>query len=192
MGFVVVVSFCWSSRWYITRTVAFKHRSGKFDLQQPESAVRLRLHGLGALVRRVVYVRGSSHEWCHSSTTTFYCGLILCTLIWKVIEVFWWLGYGWRWCCTSSWLPTKLHAKPSQRPSWSLWRHGRGPVGAGGISQRGFVGWRSVVLLPALKPACSSAMIFSAYGFSLFRMIFSMTLLAWPMRLIVRYCCRLP
>ena len=35
----------------------------------------------------------------------------------------------------------------------------------------------SVVLLPALKPACSSAMIFSACGFNLFSMIFSMTLL---------------
>ena len=35
----------------------------------------------------------------------------------------------------------------------------------------------SVVLLPALKPACSSAMIFSAYGFNLFSMVFSMTLL---------------
>ena len=32
----------------------------------------------------------------------------------------------------------------------------------------------SVVLLPALKPACSSAMIFSACGFNLFSMIFSM------------------
>ena len=35
----------------------------------------------------------------------------------------------------------------------------------------------SVVLLPALKPACSSAMIFFACGFNLFSMIFSMTLL---------------
>ena len=35
----------------------------------------------------------------------------------------------------------------------------------------------SVVLLPALKPACSSEMIFSACGFNLFSMIFSMTLL---------------
>ena len=35
----------------------------------------------------------------------------------------------------------------------------------------------SVVLLPALKPACSSTMIFSACGFNLFSMIFSMTLL---------------
>ena len=35
----------------------------------------------------------------------------------------------------------------------------------------------SVVLLPALKPACSSAMIFFTYGFNLFSMIFSMTLL---------------
>ena len=32
-----------------------------------------------------------------------------------------------------------------------------------------------LVLLPALKPACSSAMIFSACGFNLFSMIFSMT-----------------
>ena len=32
-------------------------------------------------------------------------------------------------------------------------------------------------LLPALKPACSSAMIFSACGFNPFSMIFSMTLL---------------
>ena len=43
----------------------------------------------------------------------------------------------------------------------------------------------SVVLLPALKTACSSAMIFSACGFNLFIMIFSMTLLGWLMRLIV-------
>ena len=35
----------------------------------------------------------------------------------------------------------------------------------------------SVVFLPALKPACSLAMIFSACGFNLFSMIFSMTLL---------------
>ena len=35
----------------------------------------------------------------------------------------------------------------------------------------------SVVLLPALKPACSSAMIFSACGFNLFSMIFSIVIL---------------
>ena len=35
----------------------------------------------------------------------------------------------------------------------------------------------SVVLLPALKPACSSLMISSACGFGLFRRILSMTLL---------------
>ena len=35
----------------------------------------------------------------------------------------------------------------------------------------------SVVLLPALNPACSSAIISSAWGFSLFKMTFSMTLL---------------
>ena len=35
----------------------------------------------------------------------------------------------------------------------------------------------SVVLLPAPKPACSSAMIFSACGLNLFSMTFSVTLL---------------
>ena len=35
----------------------------------------------------------------------------------------------------------------------------------------------SVLLLPALKPTCSSAMSFSACGFSLLSIIFSMTLL---------------
>ena len=44
----------------------------------------------------------------------------------------------------------------------------------------------SVVLLPALKPACSSAIIFSACGFNLFSTIFSMTLFGWLMRFIVR------
>ena len=53
----------------------------------------------------------------------------------------------------------------------------------------------SVVLLPARKPACSSAMIISACGFNLSSMIFSMTLLWWLMRPIVRWfwhCCKLP
>ena len=44
----------------------------------------------------------------------------------------------------------------------------------------------SVVLLPALKPANSLAMVFSACGFNLFSMIFCMTLFGWLMRLIVR------
>ena len=44
----------------------------------------------------------------------------------------------------------------------------------------------SVVLLPALKPACFSAMIFSACGFNLFSMIFSGDFLGWLMRLVVR------
>ena len=35
----------------------------------------------------------------------------------------------------------------------------------------------SVVLLPALNPACSSAIISSAWGLSLFKMTFNMTLL---------------
>ena len=42
----------------------------------------------------------------------------------------------------------------------------------------------SVMLLPALYPACSSAIISSAWGLSLFKMTFSMTLLEWLMRLI--------
>ena len=42
------------------------------------------------------------------------------------------------------------------------------------------------LLHPGLKPACSSAMIFSACGFSRFRKIFSITLLGWLMRLMVR------
>ena len=53
----------------------------------------------------------------------------------------------------------------------------------------------SVVLLPALKPACSSAMIFPVRGVNLFSIVFSRTLLGWLMRLITRYfwhCCRLP
>ena len=53
----------------------------------------------------------------------------------------------------------------------------------------------SVVLFPALKPAYSSSMIFSACGFDLFSIIFSITLLGWLMRLIVRkfwQCWRLP
>ena len=53
----------------------------------------------------------------------------------------------------------------------------------------------SVALLPALKPDCFSAMIFSECGFNLFSFIFSMTSLGWLMRLIVRqfwHCCRLP
>ena len=44
----------------------------------------------------------------------------------------------------------------------------------------------SVVLPPALKPACSSAIIFSTCGFNLVSMISSMTLLRWMMRLNVR------
>ena len=43
----------------------------------------------------------------------------------------------------------------------------------------------SVVLLPALKPSCSSEMISSACGSSLFRMTFNMTLLGWLIRLMV-------
>ena len=44
----------------------------------------------------------------------------------------------------------------------------------------------SVVFLPALKPDCSSAMMFSACGFNLFSMIFSMSLPGWLVRIIVQ------
>ena len=44
----------------------------------------------------------------------------------------------------------------------------------------------SVVFLPALKPDCSSAMMFSACGFDLFSMILSMSLPWWLVRIIVQ------
>ena len=44
----------------------------------------------------------------------------------------------------------------------------------------------SVVLRPGLKPACSSAMVISACGFSRFSKNFSVSLLGWLMRLMVR------
>ena len=53
----------------------------------------------------------------------------------------------------------------------------------------------SVVLHPGRKPACSSSMIFSASGFRRFGMIFSLTLLGWLIRLMVRKfwnSCKLP
>ena len=50
----------------------------------------------------------------------------------------------------------------------------------------------SVVLLLTLNPACSSAIISSAWGFSLFKTTFSMTLLGRLMRLMVWQSGRLP
>ena len=46
---------------------------------------------------------------------------------------------------TSSWLSTNLHAKPYWRPSWSLWRRGRGLAGAGDISHTECIAWRSAL-----------------------------------------------
>ena len=46
----------------------------------------------------------------------------------------------------------------------------------------------SVVLLPALKPAWSSAMIVSACGFNLFSMIFSMALLGYTVQRTIFNC----
>ena len=37
---------------------------------------------------------------------------------WPYHRGFWCL-WGWCWCFTSSWLPSKLHAEPCRRPSWS-------------------------------------------------------------------------
>ena len=78
---------------------------------------------------------GTSLLWCH------WKGLHW----WPYRRGAGWLSLGWRWCYTSSWLPTKLHAKPCRRPSWSLWRHGRGLAGAGDVSHWGFVSWRSAL-----------------------------------------------
>ena len=38
-------------------------------------------------------------------------------------------------------LPIRLRAIPCQRPSWSLWRHGRDSADAAGISLRGSWDW---------------------------------------------------
>ena len=46
----------------------------------------------------------------------------------------------------------------------------------------------SVVLLPALNPACSSAIIFSAWGLSLFKITFSMTVTITLCKLSVLPC----
>ena len=47
-------------------------------------------------------------------------------------------------------LPTKLNAKPCRRPSWSLWRHAKGLAGAGDLSHKGFLGWRSALWCSSL------------------------------------------
>ena len=38
-----------------------------------------------------------------------------------------------------------LHAKPHRRPSWSLWKQGRGLAGAGAVSHKGLLDWRSAL-----------------------------------------------
>ena len=45
----------------------------------------------------------------------------------------------------------------------------------------------AMVLLPVLKPTCSSVIIYSACDQSLFKMIFNMTLLEWSIGLMVLY-----
>ena len=47
----------------------------------------------------------------------------------------------------------KLHANPCWKPSWSLWRHGRGFAGAGDISCKGSALWCFFLLwsLPVLQ-----------------------------------------
>ena len=49
-----------------------------------------------------------------------------------------WFWSGCHWCYTVSWLPTKLHAKLCQTPSWSPRRHGKGFAGVAGMSHRVF------------------------------------------------------
>ena len=95
-----------------------------------------------------------------------------------------WLWSGWHWCYTASRLPTKLHAELCWTPSWSPWRHGKDFAGVAQSILRLRI--CSVVLLPTLKPACSSLIISSACGFSLSRRILCMTLLGWLIGLLVR------
>ena len=61
-----------------------------------------------------------------------------------------------------------------------VYEDSRGLAGAGDISRTGIFRLKicPVVLLPALKPVCSSAMIFSACSFNLFNTIFRMTFLS--------------
>ena len=68
----------------------------------------------------------------------------------------------------------KTHAILRQRLFLNRWRHGTDSAGVGGILRLKIC---SLVLLPALNPACSSAIISSAWGLSLFKIIFCMTLL---------------
>ena len=58
-------------------------------------------------------------------------------------------------------------------------KHRRGLAGAKNIFSQRILRLKicSVVLLPAVKPACSSAMILSACGFNMCGVILSMTLL---------------
>ena len=50
----------------------------------------------------------------------------------------------------SSWLPTKLHAKPCRKPSRSLWKHNRSLAGAGHVYHSWFLGWRSALWCSSL------------------------------------------
>ena len=81
----------------------------------------------------------------------------------------------------------KAACQTLSKPSWSLRRRGRSRAGAGDI----FTEDSSVEDLFYGAPFCSEACLFfgnffSAYGFNLFSMIFSINLLGWLMRLIVR------
>ena len=108
-----------------------------------------------------------------------------------------WCELDLHWYCTSAWWPIRLRATLCQRLFWNQWRHGTDSAGVGGTFHTGFWGWRSVLWCflrlwtqPVLQPIISSA-----WGLSLFKIIFSMTLLEWLMRLIVLYfwqSCKFP
>lgn len=79
-------------------------------------------------------------------------------------------------CYIYSLLVIMLHAALCQRCLWSLWMHGKGFVGRVCFSHR-IPGLNifSVVCLQCWNLTCSSTMISSVWGISLFRIIFNIT-----------------
>ena len=138
------------------------------------------------LSRKMLKRVGESRHPCRTHTVVLNHSSVLPlnrTALWAFNTDFQWLVWCWHWCCISSLLPIRLRAIPCQRPSWSLWRHGRDSADAAGISRRG--SWDWIFVLWCSFRLWNLSMISSACGWSLFRMIFSMTLLGWLIRLMV-------
>ena len=93
------------------------------------------------LSRKMLKRVGESKHPCRTPTVVLNHSPVLPlnrTALWALSYTdFQWLVWCWLWCCISSWLPIRLRAIPCQRLSWSLWRHGRDPAEAAGISRRG-------------------------------------------------------